>query len=113
MSFTGSAAVGHQIARDAAPTKVLLELGSNSALVVAADADLEAAADAVVRGGYYASGQACISVQRVVVVEAVRDTFLDALSARIGEVVVGDPRSPESSSSARAEDSPNRIRSRM
>ena len=67
VSFTGSAAVGHQIARDAAPTKVLLELGSNAALVVAEDADLDAAADAVVRGGYYASGQACISVQRVIV----------------------------------------------
>ena len=112
VSFTGSAAVGHQIARDAAPTKVLLELGSNSALVVAADADLEAAADAVVRGGYYASGQACISVQRVVVVEAVRDTFLDALSARIGEVVVGDPRSPETRVSALIDErSTERVRS--
>ena len=67
VSFTGSAAVGHQIARDAAPTTVLLELGSNAAVVVAEDADLDAAADAVIRGGYYASGQACISVQRVIV----------------------------------------------
>ncbi|OFE17108.1 aldehyde dehydrogenase [Humibacillus sp. DSM 29435] len=92
VSFTGSAAVGHQIARDAAPTKVLLELGSNAALVVAADADLEAAADAVVRGGYYASGQACISVQRVVVVEAVREDFLTLLAGRMGRVAVGDPR---------------------
>ncbi len=92
VSFTGSAAVGHQIARDAAPTKVLLELGSNAALVVAADADLDAAADAVVRGGYYASGQACISVQRVVVVDSVREPFLARLSGRMGQVVVGDPR---------------------
>ena len=84
VSFTGSARVGHQIARDAAPTKVVLELGSNSALVVCADA--------VIRGGYYASGQACISVQRVLVVEAVRDRFLELLSARLAQVVVGDPR---------------------
>lgn len=94
VSFTGSAAVGHRIARDAAPTKVLLELGSNAALVVAADADLDAAAAAVVRGGYYASGQACISVQRVIVVESVREDFLQRLSARMGEVTVGDPRDP-------------------
>jgi acyl-CoA reductase-like NAD-dependent aldehyde dehydrogenase len=47
VSFTGSAAVGHRIAKAAAPTKTLLELGSNAALVVAEDADLEAAADAV------------------------------------------------------------------
>ena len=100
VSFTGSAVVGHQIARDAAPTKVLLELGSNTALVVADDADLEAAADAVVRGGYYASGQACISVQRVVVVESVRDDFLARLSDRMGQVVVGDPRDAETRVSA-------------
>ena len=92
VSFTGSSAVGHRIARDAAPTKVLLELGSNAALVVAEDADLDAAADAVVRGGYYASGQACISVQRVLVVEAVRGAFLDRLADRMDRVVVGDPR---------------------
>jgi len=92
VSFTGSAAVGHRIARDAAPTKVLLELGSNAALVVAADADLDAAAGAIVRGGYYASGQACISVQRVVVVETVREELLRRLVEQMTAVVVGDPR---------------------
>jgi acyl-CoA reductase-like NAD-dependent aldehyde dehydrogenase len=100
VSFTGSAAVGHQIARDAAPTKVLLELGSNAAVVVAEDADLDAAADAVIRGGYYASGQACISVQRVIVTEAVRDELVKRLSVRLGEVVVGDPREPDTRVSA-------------
>jgi len=92
VSFTGSAAVGHRIARDAAPTKTLLELGSNAALVVAADADLDRAADAVVRGGFYASGQACISVQRLLVVESVLDELVDRLRARVDKVVVGDPR---------------------
>ncbi len=104
VSFTGSAAVGHRIARDAAPTKVLLELGSNAALVVAGDADLDAAADAVVRGGYYASGQACISVQRVVVVESVREEFLDRLATRMSEVVTGDPRDPATRVSALIDD---------
>ncbi|TCC55093.1 aldehyde dehydrogenase family protein [Kribbella pittospori] len=100
VSFTGSAAVGHQIARDAAPTKVLLELGSNSALVVAADADLDAAADAIIRGGYYASGQACISVQRVIAVDSIHAALLDKLNARLPSVVVGDPRNPETRVSA-------------
>jgi acyl-CoA reductase-like NAD-dependent aldehyde dehydrogenase len=100
VSFTGSAAVGHRIARDAAPTKVLLELGSNSALVVAGDADLDAAADAIIRGGYYASGQACISVQRVIAVESVREALLEKLGARLPTVVVGDPRDPETRVSA-------------
>jgi acyl-CoA reductase-like NAD-dependent aldehyde dehydrogenase len=92
VSFTGSAAVGHAIARDAAPTKTLLELGSNSAMVVAADADLDRAVEAVAKGGYYASGQACISVQRVLVEEPVYQQFVDRLRNRVEKVVVGDPR---------------------
>jgi acyl-CoA reductase-like NAD-dependent aldehyde dehydrogenase len=104
VSFTGSAAVGHQIARAAAPTKVLLELGSNAALIVAADADLDAAADAIVRGGYYASGQACISVQRVLVVDAVREQLLARLEAGMAEIVVGDPRDPATTVSALIDD---------
>jgi acyl-CoA reductase-like NAD-dependent aldehyde dehydrogenase len=92
VSFTGSAAVGHAIARDAAPTRTLLELGSNSAMVVAADADLGSAVEAVAKGGYYASGQACISVQRVLVEEPVYQQFVDRLRNRVEKVVVGDPR---------------------
>jgi len=94
VSFTGSADVGHQIARDAAPRKTLLELGSNAALVVDADADLAAAVDAVLRGGFYGNGQACISVQRVLVCEPVLEEFMDRLGERIGELTVGDPRDP-------------------
>ncbi|UOZ09068.1 aldehyde dehydrogenase family protein [Amycolatopsis sp. WQ 127309] len=100
VSFTGSAAVGHRIARDAAPTKTLLELGSNAALVVASDADLDAAADAVLRGGFYASGQACISVQRVLVVQSVAADFTERLLARLDEVVTGDPRDEKTRVSA-------------
>lgn len=92
VSFTGSAAIGHRIAKDAAPTKTLLELGSNAALVVAADADLDAAADAVLRGGFYASGQACISVQRVIAVDSIADELTGRVLARLGEIAVGDPR---------------------
>lgn len=100
VSFTGSAEIGHRIARDAAPRKTLLELGSNAALLVAADADLEAAVDAVLRGGFYASGQACISVQRVLLAAEIVDAFTRRLLARIGEVAVGDPRDEETRVSA-------------
>jgi acyl-CoA reductase-like NAD-dependent aldehyde dehydrogenase len=93
VSFTGSAAIGHRIARDAAPKRTLLELGSNSALVVCEDADLDAAADAVIRGGFYASGQACISVQRVIAVGSAYEPLLAKVAARLPEVVTGDPRS--------------------
>lgn len=95
VSFTGSAGVGHQIARDAAPRKVLLELGSNAALIVDSSADLDAAADAVYRGGFYGSGQACISVQRVLVLEDVREKFLARVTEKVPTLVVGDPRDAE------------------
>lgn len=92
VSFTGSAGVGHAIARACAPRKALLELGSNSALIVSDDADLAAAADAVIGGAFYASGQACISVQRVIVMAAVVDRFTELLLQRIPQIEVGDPR---------------------
>ena len=94
VSFTGSAAVGHRIARAAAPRKAVLELGSNTGFIVAADAVVADAVDAVLRGGFYANGQACISIQRIVLEEPIAAEFEQALLARLGEVTVGDPRSP-------------------
>ncbi len=92
VSFTGSAKIGHLIAQQAAPRKAVLELGSNTGFIVAADADLEAAVDAVLRGGFYANGQACISVQRVVLERGIAERFSARLVERMGELVVGDPR---------------------
>lgn len=95
VSFTGSAKIGHLIAQQAAPRKTVLELGSNTGFIVAADADLDAAVDAVLRGGFYANGQACISVQRVVLERPIAESFTARLLARMGEVVVGDPRAAD------------------
>ena len=92
VSFTGSSAVGHAIAKSAAPRKVVLELGSNAALIVDDTANLEKAAAAVVRGGYYASGQACIAIQRVLVVDSVAERFGQLLAEAMQHIVVGDPR---------------------
>lgn len=92
VSFTGSAKIGHLIAGQAAPRKALLELGSNTGFIVAADADVEAAVDAVLRGGFYANGQACISVQRVVLERPIAALFTARLVERMSELVVGDPR---------------------
>lgn len=92
ISFTGSAAVGHLISRNAAPRKTVLELGSATGLIVAEDGDVDAAVDAVLRGGFYANGQACISVQRVVLARPIAQRFTEALLERLPEVIVGDPR---------------------
>ena len=95
VSFTGSAKIGHLIAQQAAPRKAVLELGSNTGFIVAADAHLEAAVDAVLRGGFYANGQACISVQRVVLERPIAEAFTARLVERMTEIVVGDPRNIE------------------
>ena len=92
VSFTGSAKIGHLIAQQAAPRKAVLELGSNTGFIVANDADLEAAVDAVLRGGFYANGQACISVQRVVLERGIAERFSARLVERMRELVFGDPR---------------------
>jgi acyl-CoA reductase-like NAD-dependent aldehyde dehydrogenase len=100
VSFTGSSKVGHQIARAAAPRKVLLELGSNAALIIDDSANVAAAADAAVRGGYYASGQACIAIQRILALDSVADEFLSLLTRNMKRVVVGDPREESTQVSA-------------
>ncbi len=91
ISFTGSVEVGRAIRARAPHKKVLLELGNSSPLIVFEDADLESAAQAVATHGFSHAGQSCISVQRVLVQEAVADTFERMVTERVQELVVGNP----------------------
>ncbi|MFD4701443.1 aldehyde dehydrogenase family protein [Streptomyces niveus] len=93
VSLTGSTTAGREIARRAADTlkKVHLELGGNDALIVCDDADIEAAANAVVLGRLArGNGQICCAVKRVYVQDGVHDTFVDALLAGAAKLSVGD-----------------------
>jgi acyl-CoA reductase-like NAD-dependent aldehyde dehydrogenase len=95
LTFTGSAEVGWQL-KSASPRKRhVLELGSNTAIMVAADADLARAVDAVVTGGFTFSGQTCISVQRVYVEEPIAEEFTSRLAAAVEKLRVGDTRDPD------------------
>ena len=94
-TFTGSTEVGLLVKRCSGIAKTHLELGSSSATIVCADADVELAAELVVRGGYRKAGQVCTSVQRVFPVRAVADAFEEALARRVKQLVPGDPRRPE------------------
>lgn len=91
VSFTGSAAVGAAVAHAAGPKRVLLELGGNAATIVCEDADIEQAATICARTGYSNSGQSCISVQRVYVQRERFDEFVDAFTAQVKALVIGDP----------------------
>ncbi|MFN8215465.1 MAG: aldehyde dehydrogenase family protein [Solirubrobacterales bacterium] len=95
ITFTGSAKVGWGI-RSAAPhKKVNLELGSNAPLVVNEDGDWEAAADKAQIHAFAHAGQVCISIQRILVHEAVADRFTERLVANVEKLKVGDPLDPE------------------
>jgi len=91
ISFTGSAAVGWTIKRNAGKKKVILELGGNAALIVHSDADLPFAAERCVAGAFAYAGQTCISVQRVLVERSVYGKFVDLLIAGARKLRVGDP----------------------
>jgi acyl-CoA reductase-like NAD-dependent aldehyde dehydrogenase len=94
-TFTGSAAVGLAIKQNSGIAKTHLELGSNSASIVAADADLDLVADLAVRAGYRKAGQVCTSVQRLLVHEAVADELAARLAKRVAGLRAGDPRDPD------------------
>lgn len=92
LSFTGSPQAGWGLKSKAGKKQVILELGGNAACVVDADADLDDAVTRNVFGGYYQSGQSCISVQRILVHRDVYDEFRDRFVAAVQELRAGDPR---------------------
>jgi acyl-CoA reductase-like NAD-dependent aldehyde dehydrogenase len=91
IAFTGSTATAKRVMAACAETltPVLLECGGKDALLVDADADLDAAADAAVWGGMSNAGQTCIGVERVYVHEAVADAFTARVVARAGALEAG------------------------
>jgi len=91
VSFTGSRKVGEIIARQVGIKKLVLELGSNSAIILHEDGDLEKAVEKTLQGGYAIAGQVCISVQRVFVHEKLFKDFLERLRERVNALKVGDP----------------------
>jgi acyl-CoA reductase-like NAD-dependent aldehyde dehydrogenase len=94
ISFTGSAETGRAVARAAGAKRLVLELGGNAATIVCEDADTGQAAKECARTGYSNSGQSCISVQRVYVHRSSYDAFLDAFTAAVDTLKVGDPIDP-------------------
>jgi len=92
LSFTGSSAVGWALKAKAGKKKVVLELGGNAAAVVDADVDLDDVVARLIFGAFYQSGQSCVSVQRVIIHEAIYDALRARLVAAAEALVVGDPR---------------------
>src|SRR5438132_9383903 len=96
VSLTGSVATGARVAREAARDlkKVILELGGSDPFIVAADADLDAAAKGAVAGRFVNGGQSCIAAKRFFVVDSVAKEFLAKFAENMRRLRVGDPLDP-------------------
>ena len=84
LAFTGSTATGKKVMAACAETltPVVIEAGGKDSVIVDADADVAAAADAALWGACSNAGQTCIGVERVYVHERVYDEFVSTITAR-------------------------------
>jgi acyl-CoA reductase-like NAD-dependent aldehyde dehydrogenase len=91
VTLTGGTAAGDALARAAGAKKFIGELGGNSPNIVLVDADIDDAVKRIVPSSFEASGQQCISTQRIIVEAAVFETFLARFAAATQKLKVGDP----------------------
>jgi acyl-CoA reductase-like NAD-dependent aldehyde dehydrogenase len=95
-TFIGSARVGWMLRARLAPgARCALEHGGAAPVLVAADADLDAAIPLLAKGGFYHAGQVCGSVQRVFAERAIARPLAERLAAAASKLVVGDPTLPQ------------------
>jgi aldehyde dehydrogenase (NAD+) len=97
VAFTGSTAVGQEIARKAIDSlkHVTLELGGKSPNIVFADADLEAAVRGATIGIFYGKGEVCAAGSRLFVERSIKDAFMEKLLDRVKKMQPGDPMDPK------------------
>ncbi len=95
VSITGSTRSGKYVMRAAADTikRVHLELGGKAPFIVYEDADIEAAANGAVVGGYVNCGQDCTAATRIYVHESIYDAFMASFLSKVKQIRVGDPTS--------------------
>jgi acyl-CoA reductase-like NAD-dependent aldehyde dehydrogenase len=93
IAFTGSTAVGKDIARALAGTdkKLTLELGGKAANILMEDAPVDQAVEGIVNGIYFNQGHVCCAGSRLLVHESIRDTVLLKLRDRLETLRLGDP----------------------
>ncbi|HKV50653.1 MAG TPA: aldehyde dehydrogenase family protein [Gemmatimonadaceae bacterium] len=96
ISFTGSSAVGARVAALAAARNVRFqtEMGGKNVLIVARDADLDAAARLAAAGAMRYAGQKCTATSRVVVLREVADAFLARLGTQVDRLPLGPVDDP-------------------
>ncbi|MBA3584891.1 MAG: aldehyde dehydrogenase family protein [Gemmatimonadetes bacterium] len=94
VSFTGSTAVGRQIAATCGETgkRVSLEMGGKNAQLVMDDADLDLALEGVLWGAFGTTGQRCTATSRLILQSGIHDEFVEELTSRAEKLRLGDGR---------------------
>ncbi len=92
VTFTGSAAVGKEIAATAGYKRTCLELGGHSPLLVLRDADLDLAAKLACEGCFRNSGQRCTAIRRLLVDRSILTEFTERFVTLARSYVCGDPQ---------------------
>src|SRR5947207_3789216 len=95
ITFTGSGDVGWKLQERAPRKRVKLELGNSTPVIVASDADVDAAASKLAANAFSFAGQSCISVQRIYVEAPAFDGFVEAFLPKVEALKVGDPLDDE------------------
>ncbi|HZO03805.1 MAG TPA: aldehyde dehydrogenase family protein [Burkholderiales bacterium] len=92
VSFTGSVAVGRQVAQNCAArlAKVQLEMGGKNPQVVLDDADLDTAVNVSLQSAFFSTGQRCTASSRLIVTEGIHDRFVAALTSKMKSLKVDD-----------------------
>ncbi|MCK4351924.1 aldehyde dehydrogenase family protein [candidate division WOR-3 bacterium] len=90
ITFTGGVEAGEQIIKKAGLKKVMMELGSSSAVIVMEDADLKLAVPSIVSGSFWAAGQDCIGVQRLYLHKPIYTQFMQEFVKETAKYKVGD-----------------------
>ena len=93
VAFTGSTAVGREIAKAVAGThkKVTLELGGKAANIVFDDAPIDQAIEGIVNGIFFNQGHVCCAGSRLLVQENIHDEVVERLKQRLTTLRLGDP----------------------
>ena len=99
IAFTGSREVGLNINKTAATQapgqlwikRTILEMGGKDAMIIDADADIDAAVEGTAQAAFGFQGQKCSACSRVIVDERIYDKFVSQLKARVEKIQIGDP----------------------
>ncbi len=92
--FTGSAEVGMRLYKgftQAYPRPCILEMGSKNPTIVTQNADLDMAAEGVMKSAFGLGGQKCSACSRVYVHKKVEESFLEKLLEKTSQIEIGDP----------------------